>query len=159
MPSARFGPNAVSSMSRVSSSGCETAFSMRRKRAGRVAYAALAGLRTARDAAGRLVDAVDVVDAADVQHADGFGQQVRREVDAGRAIENDRRHDARRARDDFGIDEAFLRHDDRLLRVLAHVVDVDAEQRRRFHRVRIRSGDRWCTARCACPRAGGTATS
>ena len=96
-PSARFGPNAVLSMSRVSSSGCDTAFSMRRKRAGRVAYAALRRIAHGRDAAGRLVDAVDVVDAADVQHADAFGEQVRREVDAGGAIEDDRRQRARRA--------------------------------------------------------------
>jgi len=73
-----------------------------------------------------------------VQEAHRLGEQGLREVDAGGAVENDRRQHARRARDDFGVHEAFLRGDDRLLRVLAHVVDIDAEQRRRFDRIRVR---------------------
>ena len=159
MPSARFGPNAVfGDVARVVvrlRDGLLDAQEAGRARGiagvGRIAHG--------RDAAGRRVDAVDVVDAADVQHADAFGEQIRREVDAGGAIEDHRRQRARRARDDFGIDEAFLRHDDGLLRVVAHVVDVDAVQRRRFLGVRIVAGDRSCTARCACLRSGGTATS
>jgi hypothetical protein len=69
-----------------------------------------------------LVDAVDVVDALDIHDANGFGEQVRRKVHAGSVIENDRRHHARRARHDFGVDEAFLRRHDRHLRVVVHVV-------------------------------------
>ena len=73
-------PNAALSMSRTSSSGCETAFSMRMKRAGRCAAVVGAGSATVAMFGVRGVDAVEVVHALDVEDADAFGSRGRIEV-------------------------------------------------------------------------------
>ena len=70
-----------------SSSGIDTGFSMRMKRAWRLAYCASAGFETLAMRGGgaavqaRLVDAHDVVDAADRQQARAFGDQVGVEIE------------------------------------------------------------------------------
>ena len=81
-------PNAeLSGSAMSSSSGIDTGFSMRMKRAGRAAYCAVVGVRDGRrcgrGAVGgaRLVDAHDVVDAADVEQARAFGDEVGVEIE------------------------------------------------------------------------------
>ncbi len=104
------------------------------KSCGPIRVLSVRGIADRGNAAGRGVDAIDVVHAADAEDARALRQQLIRVVHTGDAIENDRGERLRRAGDDFRIDEAFLRCDDRLLRVVAHVVDINAVQRGRFDR-------------------------
>src|SRR5688572_13805191 len=101
-------------------------------RAGRIR--GIPGIADSRDAARHGYGAIDVVDTADVQDADAFSGKVLREVHARRAIQDRRRQRMARACDHFRIDEAFLGRDDGLLRVVAHVIDVHAVERRGFDR-------------------------
>ena len=75
-------PKAVLRKSSTSSSGIDTAFSMRRKRAGRWSAVVAPGFLSVVMSTRCRVHAIDVVHAADVQEANAFAHQRRIQINA-----------------------------------------------------------------------------